>query len=98
MFADFELRLIFIHFFMEVRCPSQRRHPRSSGKCKRPLSPQRRAVDVGKVRERERERVIENKQVKDRRSAESDQYSNCKLNLTGARTSHQMGKEIGYER
>ena len=28
----------------------------------------------------------------------SDQYSNCKMNLTGARTSHQMGKEIGYER
>lgn len=45
-----------------------------------------------------RERVIENEQVKDRRSAEFDQYSNCKLNLTGARTSHQMGKEIGYER
>lgn len=33
-----------------------------------------------------------------RESAEFDQYSNCKMNLTGARTSHQMGKEIGYER
>lgn len=81
---------------MRACCPSQRRHPRSSSKCKRPLSPRRRAVDVGKVRERGG--VIENKQVKDRGSAESDQYSNCKLNLTGARTSHQMGKEIGYER
>ncbi len=36
--------------------------------------------------------------VRGRESAESDQYSNCKMNLTGARTSHQMGKEIGYER
>lgn len=53
-------------------------------------------MDVGK----EREGVIENEEVREREreSAESDQYSNCKLNLTGARTSHQMGKEIGYER
>lgn len=79
---------------MGVHCPSQMQHHRSSSKCKRPLSLRRCAVDVGK----DRERVIENKQVKDRGSAESDQYSNCKLNLTGARTSHQMGKEIGYER
>ena len=35
---------------------------------------------------------------RERESAESDQYSNSKMNLTGARTSHQMGKEIGYER
>lgn len=45
-----------------------------------------------------RRRELEKEQVKDRGSAESDQYSNCKLHLTGARTSHQMGKEIGYER
>lgn len=69
-------------------------HFRWSSKCKRPLRLWRCAVDVG----RDRERVIANEQVKDRGSAESDQYSNCKLNLTGARTSHQMGKEIGYER
>lgn len=95
MLANVWLHLIFIQFFfMGVHCPSQTRLHRSSGKCKRPFSQWRRAVDVGK----DRERVIENKQVKDRGSAESDQYSNCKLNLTGARTSHQMGKEIGYER
>lgn len=45
-----------------------------------------------------KERVMEKEEVRERETAESDQYSNCKLNLTGARTSHQMGKEIGYER
>lgn len=49
-------------------------------------------MSVKKERERKREGA------KERESAESDQYSNCKMNLTGARTSHQMGKEIGYER
>lgn len=63
---------------------------RWSPKSKRPSSLNRLAVDVGKEKEREG--------IGERSSAQSDQYSNCKMNLTGARTSHQMGKEIGYER
>lgn len=52
------------------------------------------------VKKRERGRLREQGRARERErgSAESDQYSNCKMNLTRARTSHQMGKEIGYER
>lgn len=76
-------------FFMVVhfRETSTRRSTRS----RIPLSLKILAVDVGEEKEK-RDGIGE------RGSAESDQYSNCKMNLTGARTSHQMGKEIGYER
>lgn len=55
-------------------------------------------MSVKKKRERREESDKERGGVGERQSAEFDQYSNCKMNLTGARTSHQMGKEIGYER
>ena len=52
---------------------------------------------LGGEKRKKKRRDIETGQ-EDRERAGSDQYSNCKMNLTGARTSHQMGKEIGYER
>lgn len=79
-------------FFFIIHQRDKHRHSRPSRRSKRPLSLKRVALDVSTGGERETQRGGE------RGRAESDQYSNCKMNLTGARTSHQMGKEIGYER
>ena len=44
--------------------------------------------------QREREWELEREMEREREY----QYSKCWMNLTGPRTSHQMGKEMGYER
>lgn len=83
----------FFSWWFAVHQRDKQQLLRPSAKSKRPLSLERLAGG------KERERVVERGwRVRERGSAESDQYSNCKMNLTGARTSHQMGKEIGYER
>lgn len=70
----------------------EHQHSGVNAKSRSPLSLKRLADDVG-----EEERENGGVGVWKRETAEPDQYSNCKMNLTGARTSHQMGKEIGYE-
>lgn len=94
MLADFTLRS-FISSRRGRTLSVTDADPRSEEerKCKKAIK-----AAEARLRCQPRRRELEKEQVKDRGSAESDQYSNCKLNLTGARTSHQMGKEIGYER